>query len=88
LVGVADLHDAEREMVDAGEHLLEGQAEFVQAADAVWVRTSSCSCRCRPREPISPPRQFHTVYGNSGKVLPYVVWKSLLGHQAPHIACM
>jgi hypothetical protein len=32
---MADLCGAEGEMVDAGEHLLEGRAEFVQATDAV-----------------------------------------------------
>lgn len=38
---------------------------------------------------IFAARQFHTSYGNPGKVLPYAVWKILLGaRQAPHIACM
>ncbi|MFJ1536412.1 hypothetical protein ACIOFV_50420 [Streptomyces mirabilis] len=35
LAGVADLLGPVPEMVGAGEHLLEGQADFVQVADAV-----------------------------------------------------
>ncbi|MGW1504392.1 hypothetical protein ACWCQW_38875 [Streptomyces mirabilis] len=35
LAGVADLLGPAPEMVGAGEHLLEGQADFVLVADAV-----------------------------------------------------
>ncbi|MEU2735470.1 hypothetical protein ABZ656_08510 [Streptomyces sp. NPDC007095] len=41
-LGVVDLLGAEHGMVDIGEHLLAGQAEFAQVADAVSARTSSC----------------------------------------------
>ncbi|MFD0516264.1 hypothetical protein ACFQ0Q_49420 [Streptomyces aureus] len=76
LTGVADLRGAEAEMVGSGKQLLEGQAEFVQAADAVRARTSSVhaaggraghfrhldsSIRCM----VILEKYFHTSYGKS-----------------------
>lgn len=74
--GMADLLGAEPEMVAPGEHLLEGQVDFAQAAGAVWARASTCSCRCRPcgpfrrldssiRRMVNLEGHFRTSYGRA-----------------------
>ncbi|MFE7778131.1 hypothetical protein ACFU5O_30360 [Streptomyces sp. NPDC057445] len=62
LAGVADLLGVEPEMVDSGKHLLERQARFVRAADAVSADV----------ELILPLPVLRA--GFAASTFPYVVW--------------
>lgn len=55
-------------MVGSGEHFRGGQADFVQAADAVAV---ACPGERGSRRPTELFTNFHTSYG----LVIYIVWK-------------